>query len=176
MKILPNFAKQLTSHAGDSPAKTQASLIQKVKDWTGKGRDFGENILDLYANYSLNTQSWKMCPGFIPEDFIELSKTWPRAGMMRNGNVYRQPQLVPPTYGKGCGLLPTPAASQNYKPIRCLAPSEAEGNHGTMLVAAIGNLYPELIGGYIHIQFLLWMMGYPTDWLESQSEILLFPM
>ena len=34
---------------------------------------------------------------------------------------------------------PTPATSQDFKPIRQLAPSEEDGTHGTMLVGAVGN-------------------------------------
>jgi len=36
-------------------------------------------------------------------------------------------------------LLPTPRASQDHKPIRPLAPSEANGTHGKTLVADIGS-------------------------------------
>jgi hypothetical protein len=35
-------------------------------------------------------------------------------------------------------LLATPRASQDYKPIRHLSPSEADGTHGRTLVADIG--------------------------------------
>ena len=37
----------------------------------------------------------------------------------------------------GMILLPTPTASQDYKPIREKAPSEKAGTHGTMLCAAL---------------------------------------
>jgi len=36
-------------------------------------------------------------------------------------------------------LLATPTASQDYKPIRQLSPSEADGTHGRTLVADIGS-------------------------------------
>lgn len=37
-------------------------------------------------------------------------------------------------------LLPTPTASQDYKPIRRLTPSERAGTHGKSLVGAIGEM------------------------------------
>ena len=37
-------------------------------------------------------------------------------------------------------MLPTPRASQDFKPIRPLAPSEKAGTHGKSLVAAIGDI------------------------------------
>ena len=38
------------------------------------------------------------------------------------------------------GLLPTPKTSQDFKPIRSLSPSEANGTHGKSLVSAIGDM------------------------------------
>lgn len=37
----------------------------------------------------------------------EYSETFPKAGMMRNGKLYRQPRLICRTSGKECSLLPT---------------------------------------------------------------------
>ncbi len=42
------------------------------------------------------------------------SVSWPKAGLMRNGFVYRRQQLVRVTTEKGCGLLHTPLA-QSWK-------------------------------------------------------------
>lgn len=39
----------------------------------------------------------------------EYSETWPKAGTMQNGTVYRQPPLAPRISGTGSLLLPTPA-------------------------------------------------------------------
>ena len=44
---------------------------------------------------------------------------------------------APHTSGQDVSLLPTPTASQDYKPIRPKAPSEQEGTHGVMLCAAL---------------------------------------
>lgn len=63
-------------------------------------------------------------------------------------------------------MLGTPTASQNYKPIRKLSPSEAKGEHGKALPGSIGEAYPETIGEYINPQFVEWMMGFPEDWTK----------
>jgi len=44
----------------------------------------------------------------------ESSQTFPRAGLMLNGNVYRQKVLEPLTKGKECILLPTPTKMDGY--------------------------------------------------------------
>jgi hypothetical protein len=66
--------------------------------------------------------------------------------------------------------LPTPAASQMGKPIRPLAPSEADGSHGTMLVGAIGQEIgesgesPQRLG--LNPEFVEVMMNFPVGWTE----------
>ena len=69
-------------------------------------------------------------------------------------------------------LWPTPATSQNYKPVRPLAPSEANGTHGTMLVGAVGDRHPDHIGGKLSATWVEWLMGIPEGWsaLEPLAE------
>jgi hypothetical protein len=62
--------------------------------------------------------------------------------------------------------LATPSASQNYKPIRPLAPSEATGKHGKVLPGSLGEKWPEHIGKPINPQFVEWMMGFPKNWTK----------
>lgn len=56
---------------------------------------------------------------------------------------------------------PTPTTSQDYKPVRPLAPSEANGTHGTMLVGAVGDKHPDHIGGQLSATWVCWLMGLP---------------
>ena len=67
---------------------------------------------------------------------------------------------------EGATMWPTTTASQDYKPIRPLAPSEANGTHGTMLVGAVGDTNPELIGGQLNPTWVEWLMGFPTGWTD----------
>lgn len=72
----------------------------------------------------------------------------------------------------GLIYLPTPVASQNHKPLRKFIPSEKKSSHGKMLCGVLGEMYPCLIGKKIHPQFVEWMMGFPTDWTLTDSELL----
>jgi len=70
-------------------------------------------------------------------------------------------------------LWPTPATSQDYKPVRPLIPSEAGGTHGTMLVGAVGDVDPELIGGSLNPDWVeQHLMSLPEGWtrLEPVSD------
>jgi hypothetical protein len=71
-------------------------------------------------------------------------------------------------------LLATPRASQDYKPIRQLSPSEADGTHGRTLVADIGNELEVETGNNgesplrlgLNPEFVEAMMGFPTGWTD----------
>lgn len=79
-------------------------------------------------------------------------------------------QLVisgPSIKGKGSlSLLATPTASQAYKRIRPLAPSEANGKHGKVLPGSLGENFESYIGKYPNPAFVEWMMGYPENWTK----------
>lgn len=89
---------------------------------------------------------------------VELTPTGRRK--CKNGSSH---SLDLPTTLK---MLGTPTASQNYKPIRKLSPSESKGEHGKALPGSIGEMYPETIGKRINPQFVEWMMGFPEDWTK----------
>jgi hypothetical protein len=74
-------------------------------------------------------------------------------------------------------MLATPRASQDHKPIRPLAPTEANGTHGKTLVADIGNQFPEVTGEsgtqppsctrpVLNPEFVERMMGFPIGWTD----------
>jgi len=63
-------------------------------------------------------------------------------------------------------MLPTPATSQDYKPVRALAPSEESGTHGTMLVGAVGDEDPSTIGSVLSADWVEWLMGIPQGWTD----------
>jgi hypothetical protein len=68
-----------------------------------------------YVKFDPNTATWRTSQGCFPSmmDDIsdEYSKTWPRAGTMRDGECYRQPKWEHRINEIGSGLLPTPTVS-----------------------------------------------------------------
>jgi len=64
---------------------------------------------------------------------------------------------------------PTPATSQDYKPVRPLIPSEAGGTHGTMLVGAVGDVDPGSIGGSLNPDWVeQHLMSLPEGWTRLE--------
>lgn len=91
---------------------------------------------------------------------------WEGSATPRNRFIF---QLSPSTgimNDIGFSLWPTPTASQDYKPVRKLAPSERNGGHGKMLVGVVGDRFPELIGTYLDPQFQESLMGFPKNWTK----------
>src|SRR5690606_1781812 len=92
------------------------------------------------------------------------TKTWKVSATKHKRLLYRLQQSAHLTDGTEPLSLPTPTTSQNHKPIRALAPSEANGTHGVILPGGLGHKYPDLIGKYINPEYLEWMMGFPIGW------------
>ena len=146
-----------------SRAKISQLQVQE-KDLKANSQSCTGNYIALFEKSSLNMYSLKMCQqSLLMEELLSLNRLdqsgiWDHTGYVALGRLGHR------TKGIVCGLLPTPRTSQDYKPIRREIPSEMKGAHGRSLVAAIGKLYPNLIGQYLDPQYLDWLMGFPIGW------------
>jgi (2Fe-2S) ferredoxin len=136
---------------------------------------YGLNVGECFANFDRNSHSLKTLQGYLlPNmgDFLsESSGTFPNAGMMRNGKLYRLQTSARRICEKGCGLLPTPKASDGawYKRIKLRHVKKVAGKN-----IRNGNMYglrlPEIIllnfGKAMNLSFAEWMMGYPIGWTD----------
>ena len=97
----------------DSHVKTSQQLAKAKALSMVTGQVFGGKCTDLSITYSQELQSWKTCqPCCGKTEACTLScKTWPKSGMMQNGALYQQDNLVHPTYVKEFLSLPTPTAA-----------------------------------------------------------------
>lgn len=102
-----------TSLVEDFRVKTSA-LPGNVKVLKGNALDCGVRCLELYGRLYLNTSSLKIRQLSLFPVLNRSYATFPKSGMMRNGNVYQTTLLDTLTKGKDFILLPTPTKS-NYK-------------------------------------------------------------
>lgn len=107
------ISKQLTLFAEDSLARTSVRPDKK-RESRGNGRGFGLNSTVSFATYDLDSYLWKTSQLCLVGGLMLYSETWPRAGMMRNGTVYRQHPLAPLTDVIGFSLWPTPQAFDSH--------------------------------------------------------------
>lgn len=162
--------ESLPSCPGDFPAslsalpgtgldhQTNGGSDQSSLDWFGNPGRFG-----LFVKTLLGSAAYRSSPGY--------TATWKRQDTRSGCLRYRLHLSELRTSDTGRSLLPTPAASQIYKPLRPLAPSEQSGTHGKMTCGVLGTLYPSLIGKTIHPEFVEWMMGFPRQWTDPDCTL-----
>ena len=97
----------LTSLAVDSLARTSA-LLEKVSELSVKEVAYGLRCIELYGKLDLDTSSLKTAQCSLFGDLNESYATFPKSGMMQNGNVYQAPTLAYNRVGNGYIVLPTP--------------------------------------------------------------------
>lgn len=129
-----------------------------------------------------NGLCWKMSQVCLPgmEDYTsdEYSDNWPRWGTIWRGALYPLPTLAPRTYGAGCGLLPTPMASDtgtrfNRSPSRGAkkrptaiqerfpTPQSADAKGRQNWSVDHGEKLTNLVGGSLNPDWVEWLMGWP---------------
>lgn len=101
-----------TSLVEDFRVKTSA-LPAKVKVLPGRDRDYGPRCTELFGKLDPLTSSLKTAQLSFIEDSRECYATFPKAGIMQNGNVYATRLLDSRITVKGCTLLPTPTKSDH---------------------------------------------------------------
>jgi len=130
-----------------SPSSQQGSLVNRIA--------LLESVRHLVMSVisgEKSSESWARCnpDGFwvrtsqasslpsLEYSSVEWSMTWTKWGIAWAGECMELKMSEPSTAETESSLLATPRASQDYKPIRQLSPSEADGTHGRTLVADIG--------------------------------------
>lgn len=169
----------LTLFAADFLASPSASPGKgKVRRIAG---GYGPRSPQSFARYDPGSCSWRTLQGSLLSEWEPLSETWPRSGMTRSGIVYRRPSSVPPIYGNGSFLWPTPQAHDSH-------PGRAErvGRHGTKhggrdladwvarWPTPTANRWSGLqshgrnaLLGQLNPEWVEWLMGYPIGWSAS---------
>lgn len=171
----------LMSSRAASRAKTLAQQDARQEWAKAQEAACGPRLSDLLAIYDRATSSWRTsqtCLAALAKNeadgLAEFSETWPNAGMMRNGKTYRRQPWALPIAEKGCGLLPTPQASDGPKWHYTISPEMVKlrmsGGHQSMLahwsVMATGRT------GKSNPAFALLVMGFPpAHTLAAQQEM-----
>lgn len=110
-------AELLTWFAEASRAKT-SQLQGAAQDLTESAAECGTTWPASLAKLDRATSSWKTAQLSLLGDWEEFSQTWPRWGLMRNGECWERQTLTPRTSENASGLSPstwpTPTVCGNY--------------------------------------------------------------
>ena len=106
---------QLTFFAEDSPAKTSVRRV-KEQELPANVRAYGKNMRDSLARCNLSLSLPKTLHCFALGDLELSSKTWPRWGIMLDGELSELGTSVRPTSEPECGSWPTPTCQETEHP------------------------------------------------------------
>ena len=145
------------SFAEASPVKTLAQA-EAVKESKVDAVDCGLKWRGSFAKWDQDSSSWKTHQCSLLGDWEPFSETWPKWGIMRDGECSEPIPPVFPIIAPECGWLPTPTkssgASHKNDKIRfdCLS---------AFCRARWGAGYPNP---------LFWerIMGWPTSWTDAE--------
>ena len=172
-----------------SRAKTLAPQVAGQAS-TASEAECGHTWRASLAKYDHATHSWKTPQCSLLEGLDAYSETWPRWGMMRNGECYPLPTLVHRTCESESGsLLPTPttidtgsrfnrsaSAGAKLRPtLGALArfamwptPTAHNAKELNAPSEATRNT-PTLaasVGGKLNPTWVEWLMGWPVGWTD----------
>lgn len=169
-------AESMSSQA-DSHARTSA---QPAKGQELKALDLecGFTWQGSLARYDRDLRLWKTPQCSLLEGLDEFSETWPRWGMMRNGECWERPMLAPRIIATEYGSWPTPVKTDGLAVGWCLTsierkergetrPSGAHIGTGLKYFRKTGQY---LTGGYPNPKLTEWLMGWPASWTDLQPQ------
>ena len=158
-------------HAKTSPQRGGGEALM------AKNQECGEKWHGSFTKFSPDSSSWKTHQFSLLEGLEEFSETWPKWGLMRNGECWVQQTLAHHIKGTESGSLeikkwPTPGASdairgtmQNWKPIRPSGqPAQYPLNQALRDITGI-NGRPNPI-------FVEWLMGWPILWTDLKPWVM----
>jgi len=130
-----------------------------VEELKGSSRGCGEKWRGSLAKYDPALSLWKTAQCSLLEDSGEFLATWPRWGLMRDGELYLLPTSEHCTSAKGSGLLPTPSGTSNHGKNHVAGRlDEWGGSSNPWRGTEIGKTYSPA--------FEEWVMGWPVQWTE----------
>lgn len=161
----PNGGDVLTWYQGDSPVRTYRPLV-KGSELTAPEVDSGPSSLGSLAKYNPGSRSWRTRQYLLRGGLKLYSGTWPRWGMMQNGECWARPQWVPTIIEPEYGWLPTPRETQSrvphFRKHRGLSFSNAN------LEEVLTSKCPMLEGHRIARSGLNRMMIWPDGWAKCR--------
>ena len=159
---------ELMWSAEDSHAKTSA-LQAVATDSTESAAGFGWKWPGSFAKWHRSSCSWRTRQCSLIGDWDEFSETWPRWGLMRDGECLEQTPLAHRNTESEFGYWQTPTTrdgkGQSGKGNRI-----KRGKNGRLHVANLCDQIvdigrPDLVRS---VKFRQWLMGWPEGWTSLE--------
>lgn len=167
IKTYSTSARRIDVVTGGSPARIFRSPTPTGEDWKVTVPGCSMRSCELFASADPVTSYWKTLMRYLLPDGVEIweqySGSFPSAGMMQSGRLYRQRAWVRRTYARECLLLPTPAASD------CKSATSQEVCQKIIhrgKSPRLGEAISARMNGKLNPAFVEWLMGFPIGWTE----------
>ena len=169
----------LTLYLEDFHARTSQPL-GKAQELMENEVECGQKWLASFVKYDLDSSSWKTHQCSLLGDLELFLETWPRWGLMRNGECWEQRKLEQTIRGTGFGLLPTPCA-RDWKDSQTAGNRKSPGlgvvahwptpvaddtSHRKAKYAQGGTALSTKAGGSLNPMWVEWLMGWPLGWTD----------
>lgn len=177
IRAVPNVVGVISSRTLTCSAAVfhvSQSAEQENKPGAPTHDGYGPNIGDLFASFDRATSLWRTSQGCLIGNSETFLGTWPRSGLMRNGQSFHSALWVLHTHEPACSYWPTPRETMSRIRVSALTRTNGFKDGGPNLeemVAARGER-----GGYLNPRWIEWLMGFPDGWcslhladLETQS-------
>lgn len=158
-----------------SRARTSASP-EKAPALTEREADCGKSLPESFARWDPNSSSWKTHQRSLLGDWEPFLETWPRWGMMRDGECWGLSTPWRRIKENEYGYWPTPVKTDGFAVGWCKTsierkergetrPSGAHIGSGLKYFRKTGQY---LSNGYPNPMLTEWLMGWPINWTDLQ--------
>jgi hypothetical protein len=145
-------------------AKTLAQQ-EKAQESTESDQECGEKWRGSFTKYDPDSSSWKTHQCSLLGDLESFSETWPRWGLMRDGECWEQPMLALRTSETESGSLQIPKL-----PTPVTSDANGAGRVGPRKSGNISSLKDYLSKwhklAYPPVNITEYMMGWPLGWTD----------
>jgi hypothetical protein len=179
----------LTLFQAAFPAKTYQSQEQ-AQESQGSEADCGAKWHASFAKFSPDLSTWRIAQLSLLGGLELYSETWPRWGLMRDGECWEQQTVVHRISEKESGLWPTPTTQSNVQ-IQGQGAAASHPKRATTLAGAVKNwptptahmaketnapseskrnqpsltsMVADTPDGRLNPQWVEWLMGWPIGW------------
>lgn len=160
---------------GDSPVRTYLPPEEEPES-AGSDLDCGPKWQGLLARYNPRLYLWKTPQCLLHGGLESYSETFPRWGMMQDGELWGLSTPARRMNENAFGLWPTPVKTDGFAVGWCLTsigrkergetrPSGAHIGSGLKYFRKTGKY---LSGGYPNPALTEWLMGWPIKWTDLQ--------
>ena len=153
------------------PARTSAAAETRQES-LAPGADSGKKCCGSFVRLDLDSCSWKTSQRCLIEGWETFSETWPRQGLMLDGECWVLPMLAVTSSENECGLWPALKASDGDQYSKNLDYFKKRAKVAPDLPVVVGLTTPPTPEGYygrINPEFAEWLMEWPIGWTELES-------